>query len=235
MRDLCFKCMRPKNSCYCQYIKEVDTKIKFVFLMHPKELKKNRTGTGRLAHISLPDSEIIMGIDFTDNKRLNDLLNDPQYYPVLMYPGPDAWNCKREGFKETIGNKKLLVILIDSTWFCSKKMIKSSKNIMALPKISFAGNYKSIFTFKTEPAEYCVSTIESCYYLIKELQTAGIENPAADPESLMNVFKKMIQYQLQKENDRIEGKLPNTHAKDHMYTQKKVVPTFENTSEFIKD
>jgi len=228
MRELCFRCMRPLNSCYCKYIKEVETKVKFVFLMHPKELKRQRTGTGRLASLSLPGSEIIMGVDFTNNKRLNDLLNDSQYYPVLMYPGPDAWNSHKEGFKQAIGDKTLLVLLIDSTWFCSKKMIKSSQNIMALPKISFYGNYKSIFTFKTEPAEYCVSTIESCYYLIKELQDADIENPNANPEPLMDVFKKMIQYQLQKENDRIEGRLPNTHAKDHLYTKKREVPTFEN-------
>ena len=99
---------------------------------------------------------------------------------------------------------------------------------MALPKISFYGNYKSIFTFKTEPAEYCVSTIESCYYLIKELQDSGIEDKSINPEPLMDVFKKMIQYQLQKENDRIEGKIPNTHAKDYIYTKKKEIPDFDH-------
>ena len=228
MRELCFKCMRPVSSCYCKYIKEVPVKTKFVFLMHPKEAKRQRTGTGRLSSLNLPGSEIIMGVDFTNNKRLNDLLNDPLYYPVLMYPDAQAWTSRKEGFKDILKDKTLLVIIIDSTWFCSKKMIKSSSNIMALPKISFYGNYKSIFTFKTEPAEYCVSTIESCYYLIKELQDSGIEDKSINPEPLMDVFKKMIQYQLQKENDRIEGKIPNTHAKDYIYTKKKEIPDFDH-------
>ena len=195
--------------------------------MHPKEAKRQRTGTGRIAHAGLIDSEIIMGIDFTKNTRLCQLLSDPQYYPVLLYPGDDAWHSEKPEFKEEIGNRKLLAIIIDSTWFCSKKMIKSSSNIMALPKVSFSGEYRSIFTFKREPYPECVSTIETCYYLIKELQTATIVNQDVNPECLMTAFKEMIKFQLQKENDRIAGLLPNTHAGDWKFTKKKEIPTFD--------
>ena len=227
MRELCFKCLRPADSCFCKYLKPFDPGVKIVFLMHPKEAKRQRTGTGRIAHAGLIDSEIIMGIDFTKNTRLCQLLSDPQYYPVLLYPGDDAWNSEKPGFKEEIGNRKLLAIIIDSTWFCSKKMIKSSSNIMALPKVSFSGEYRSIFTFKREPYPECVSTIETCYYLIKELQTATIVNQDVNPECLMTAFKEMIKFQLQKENDRIAGLLPNTHAGDWKFTKKKEIPTFD--------
>ncbi len=227
MRELCFKCLRPADSCFCKYLKPFDPGVKFVFLMHPKEAKRQRTGTGRIAHAGLIDSEIIMGIDFTKNTRLCQLLSDPQYYPVLLYPGDDAWNSEKPGFKEEIGNRKLLAIIIDSTWFCSKKMIKSSSNIMALPKVSFSGEYRSIFTFKREPYPECVSTIETCYYLIKELQTATIVNQDVNPECLMTAFKEMIKFQLQKENDRIAGLLPNTHAGDWKFTKKKEIPNFD--------
>ncbi len=213
-------------SCLCKFVPPFDPGVKFVFLMHPKEAKRQRTGTGRIAHAGLIDSEIIMGIDFTKNTRLCQLLADPQYYPVLMYPGDDAWTAKKEGFKEAIGNKKLLAIIIDSTWFCSKKMIKLSTNIMALPKISFYGNYRSIFTFKREPSPEYISTIESCYYFIKELQENGIAKSDCNPECLMDAFKEMIKFQLQKENDRIDGKLPNTHASDYKYSKKKEIPKF---------
>ena len=98
---------------------------------------------------------------------------------------------------------------------------------MALPKLSFSGSYRSIFTFKREPSEECVSTIETCYYLIKELQEAQIVNKDVNPECLMTAFKELIKMQLQKENDRIEGKLPNSHASDFKYTKKKVIPNFD--------
>lgn len=226
-REVCWKCHRPVASCYCKYTAPVDCGIKFVFLMHPKEARKQKTGTGRLASLCLPDSEIVVGIDFTNHPRIVELLNDPQYYPVLLYPSDDAWNAGKEGLKSTLGNRKLLAFIIDSTWFCSKKMIRYSMNINSLPKFSFTGQYKSIFTFKHEPAEYCVSTIETCYYLIKELQDSGIAKKEADPEPLMNVFKEMIKYQLQKENDRIEGKIPSTHIYDWKYNTKKEIPDFQ--------
>ena len=68
MRDFCYKCFRPKDSCVCEVLKPFDPGIKFVFLMHPKEAKKQRTGTGRLASLCLPESEILMG-KHTKNKR----------------------------------------------------------------------------------------------------------------------------------------------------------------------
>ncbi len=226
MREFCYNCFRPKETCLCKFLKPFDPGIKFVFLMHPKEAKRQRTGTGRVAHAGLIGSEILVGIDFTKNERLCALLSDPQYYPVLLYPDENAWNSKKEGFREAVGNKKLLAIIIDSTWFCSKKMIRLSSNIMELPKVSFSNKYKSIFTFKKEPSEECVSTIETCYYLIKEMQEAGIADKNASPECLMDAFKELIKMQLQKENDRIEGKLPNSHASDFKYTKKKEVPDF---------
>ena len=226
MRDICFKCMRPKETCLCRFVKPFDPGVKFVFLMHPKEAKRQRTGTGRIAHAGLIDSEIIVGIDFTKNTRLCQLLSDPSYYPVLLYPGDDAWTAEKEGLKEEIGDRKLLAIIIDSTWFCSKKMLRFSPNITALPKLSFAGGYESIFTFKREPRPECISTIESCYYLVKELQQAGIADKSVNPEGLMDAFKEMIRLQIQKENDRIEGRIPNTHATDFKYTRLKEMPKF---------
>ena len=226
MRDFCYTCFRPKDSCVCEVLKPFDPGIKFVFLMHSKESKRQRTGTGRIAHAGLIESEIIMGIDFTKNERLCGLLQHPQYFPVLLYPDQNAWNSKKEGFKEELNGRKLLAIIIDSTWFCSKKMIKLSTNIMALPKLSFSGEYRSIFTFKREPHPECVSTIETCYYLIREFQESGLIEKTSNPESLMDAFKMMIKFQLQKENDRIAGLLPNTHANDYKFTKKKEIPDF---------
>ncbi|WP_078933333.1 tRNA-uridine aminocarboxypropyltransferase [Treponema porcinum] len=222
----CQMCFRPANFCLCKYTKEIDSGVKFVFLMHPKEYRKQRTGTGRLAKISLKDSEILVGIDFSQNTRLQALLNDPRYFPVLLYPGEDAWNVKKEGFVQAAGGRILLAIIIDATWFCSRKVIQHSLFLLDLPKLSFAGEYRSIFTFKREPKPECVSTIETCYYLIKELQSAGLAEKSADPEPLMTVFKQMITDQLRAENERIAGIRPNTHPKDWKYTRTREIPDF---------
>lgn len=197
-----------------------------MLLMHPKEVKKNRTGTGWITRISLKDCEILEGLDFSKNKRLNELLTDSRYYPVLLYPGEDAWNAEKPGFKEEINGRIVLAIIIDATWFCSRKIIQRNPDLLKLPKITFAGEYRSIFTFKKEPRPECVSTIETCYYLIKEFQKIGLANQDADPEPLMNVFKQMIKNQIRAENERILGLRPDIHGCDAKYTKLKEIPNF---------
>lgn len=227
MSERCYKCFKPISNCLCKYTKELDTKIKFIFLMHPKEFRRQRTGTGNLAHICLKDSEIIVGLDFEKNERLQSLLKDKKYFPVLMYPSENALNAKSQNFVQSIGGKTLLVLILDATWFCAKKMIEHNPFLLELPYLSFYGDYRSIFTFKHEPKPECVSTIESCYYLIKEFQSVDFIDKNLDAEPLMNVFKQMIKFQLQAENERILGIRPNTHNYDEKYKKIKEIPDFK--------
>lgn len=226
MSERCYKCFKPTTTCLCKYTKELDTGIKFVFLMHTKEAKRQRTGTGNIAHISLKDSEIIVGLEFTHNQRLQQLLSDPQYYPVMMYPGEEAWTAKKEGLKEAIGNRTLLVLILDATWFCARKIIEHNQFLLDLPRISFYGDYRSIFTFKHEPRPEYISTIESCYYFIKEMQEIDFVDKSINPEPMMDAFKQMIKIQLQAENERILGIRPNTHHYDSKYHKLKELPDF---------
>lgn len=228
MSERCYRCYKPITNCLCKYTKELDTGIKFIFLMHTKEAKRQRTGTGNLAHISLKDSEIIVGLDFNNNQHFQELLHDEKYFPVLMYPGENAWTAKKEGFAQTIGKKTLLVIILDATWFCAKKMIEHNEFLLDLPRVSFYGNYRSIFTFKHEPKPEYISTIESCYYFIKEMQEINLVDKKINPQPMMTVFKEMIKFQLQAENERILGLRPNTHCYDNKYHKIKEIPDFLN-------
>lgn len=210
MSEMCYRCFRPKSNCLCPSIQEADTGITFVILMHPKEAFHQRTGTGRLTQLALKGSEILIGIDFTEHAHLNQLLADPSYYPVMLYPASDACTSDSPLLKAPIEQgKKLLVVVVDATWFLAAKMVRLSKNLQQLPKISFKRGYHSEFIFKKEPSEFCLSTIESCYYLVKELQEAGIAKPC-DVESMMRVFRKMVGHQIASEaaRRRVEGDGP---------------------------
>lgn len=230
MRELCYNCLRPRSNCFCRYIEPADTGVKFVFLMHPKEAKRQRTGTGRLAHVGLVGSEILVGADFTAHERLRALLADERYYPMLLYPGDDAVTASNNGFTTRLGGRRLLVIVVDATWFCARKLLEKSDAVRALPKLSFSGDYRSLFTFKREPRPEYISTIESCYYLVKELQAAAVVDARVSVESLMTAFKAMITFQLRKENDRIAGLIPNSHHHDWKYTRRKELPAFAEQS-----
>jgi DTW domain-containing protein YfiP len=195
-RQECYTCRRAKKTCLCGSIEPFSTRMRFVILMHAKEARTQRTGTARLAKLCLTNAELLIGTDFTLDERVNSLLQDPSYSPFVLYPGPEAVNFKTLGKDLLPEGKTLLVFVIDGTWACAKRLLNKSRNIRALPRLSFSRAYISQFAIKKQPGEHCVSTIEAIYYLSKEAQEAGYENPDARNENLMAVFKKLVDTQL---------------------------------------
>lgn len=196
MSEKCYKCFRPHSTCFCPHIHPVDTGVKFVILMHPHEAYKEKTGTGRLTSLSLVGSEIIIGTQFDDNKRYNELLKSAEYYPMVLYPGTTAMTAAECDYPYKGHGKKLLVFLVDATWIMAKKMVYKTPSLQTLPRLSFTASYTSQFHIKRQPAAYCLSTIESTYYLIKELQSAGLSSPDVSVQGLMDVFALMNKIQM---------------------------------------
>lgn len=194
-REECYTCYRAKKNCLCGSIKPFTTRMRFVILMHTKEAKKQKTGTARLAKLCLTNAELLIGTDFTRDARVNALLRDPSYLPFVLYPGPEAVNFKTPGPWLPAG-KTPLVFVIDGTWECARRLLNRSRNIRALPRLSFSGSYSSQFAIKKQPMEHCISTIEAIYYLCKEAEEAGQENLGSQSDNLMVVFKKLVESQL---------------------------------------
>lgn len=194
MREKCFECMRPISSCMCKYINPMVTKTRFLILMHPMEHKKIKNGTGRLTFLQLENSEIIVDIDFTQNIRLNEILEDKENETYLLYPGKKSINLSLT--KPNFNKKKQInIILIDATWPCAKKMIRLSANLHSLKRISFDNDLKSNFKIKQQPHELCLSTIESTYIVLNYLKKYDYEIEST--ENFLLPFEKMIEYQIE--------------------------------------
>ena len=185
--------MRPNSSCMCKYTSPVKTNTKFVILMHPMEHRKIKNGSGRLTHLQLTNSEIIVDIDFTKNKKINEILDDKDNDCFILYPGRDSINMSQQNpdFKK---NRNIVVFVIDATWPCAKKMLKLSSNLHDLKKISFDNADKSGFKIKQQPNELCLSTIESTLKVIALLKDYGYET--CDTENFLTPFEKMVEYQI---------------------------------------
>ncbi len=198
-QNTCYKCFWLTENCRCPLISPFDTDTRFVLLMHIKEAKQEKLGTGRICHATLKNSEIRVGIDFSHDERVNALIADPENYCLVMYPGKKSLNISTDDLnplqaKKEAG-KKLVVFLIDGTWSCAKKMMKLSKNIHTLPRISFSSTHKSIFYIKEQPAEYCLSTLESIQFFLSEADRRGLENlPNRPQDNLLVVFQSMIDF-----------------------------------------
>lgn len=165
--------------------------------MHPKEYKKEKNGTGHMTKLQLENSEIIVGVDFTNNKRVNELLSKENWSSFLLYPGKDNFNLstrKSSEMKSFMGNNSQLFIL-DGTWPCARKMLKLSQNLQQLERVSFDNKIKSKFIIKQQPESLCLSTIESVYTVINLLKEADLEQ--CETKDFLIPFEKMIEYQVE--------------------------------------
>lgn len=173
------------------------TRTRFVLLMHPKEYKREKAGTGRLTHLCLADSRILMGAAFDQHEELQELLRDPTVYPVLLYPGANALNLScGELPADALVGRRLLVLVLDATWACARKMLRLSPTLQALPRILFTPTTPSRFVIKQQPQEGCLSTLEAVHETLLALERSGLD-AYPDPTQLLTLFERMQRFQIE--------------------------------------
>ena len=192
----CYKCMRPSSTCICKHINTVKTKTRFIILMHPKEYKKEKNGTGYMTNLQLENSEIIVGVDFSDNDRVNEILTNEEIGSFLLYPGRESFNLSQRKGSEmnSFMGKNPHLFILDGTWPCARKMLKLSTNLQKLNRVSFDNSIESKFIIKQQPEALCLSTIESVYTVLNLLKKGGVEQ--CDMTDFLIPFEKMIEHQL---------------------------------------
>jgi DTW domain-containing protein YfiP len=165
--------------------------------MHPKEYKKEKIGTGHITQLQLANSEIIVDVDFTNNDRVNKILKDEKTSSFLLYPGKESFNLSQRNSSEinSFMNFHPTIFLLDGTWPCARKMLKLSKNLQALKRVSFDNKITSKFIIKQQPDPLCLSTIESVYTVLNLLKKANMEQ--CDTKDFLLPFEKLIEHQLE--------------------------------------
>jgi hypothetical protein len=121
-RAMCAHCLRPQSTCICGWVTRVDSEVEVLVLMHPMEVA-NAKNSGRLLHLCLPNSALVVGEAF-DAATLESLLFAGARQPVLLYPagegapalpGPDDGVPTRP--------ERLRLVALDATWRKSRKML----------------------------------------------------------------------------------------------------------------
>ncbi len=206
-REMCYRCFWPQSLCWCPTLRPMETRTRFVFLMHPKEFKQEKAGTGRLTHLCLQHSSLHMGVGFDGNEEVQALLADPRHYPVLLYPGRMALNlsdglrrdqaqvAEYSAFCSETSLRTLLVVVLDGTWSGARKMLRLSPSLQVLPRIMFTPTSPSRYVIKQQPQGGCLSTLEATHELLTVLQWAGLDRYSL-PDQLMEVFNRMQDFQM---------------------------------------
>jgi len=150
-----------------------------------------------MTKLQLENSEIIVGVDFTNNNRVNEILTKENSCSFLLYPGKDNFNLsirKSSEINSFMGNNPQ-IFLLDGTWPCARKMLKLSKNLQKLKRVSFDNIIKSKFIIKQQPESLCLSTIESVYTVLNLLKEGDFEQ--CETKGFLIPFEKMMEYQLE--------------------------------------
>lgn len=195
-REMCYRCRKPQQLCWCRQITPMSTRTKFVILMHPYENRQVKLNTGRLTHLCLADSALYVGESFDDHKAVQALINDPDNYPVLLYPGKGARDLsKGELAASDFSDRRLVVFLLDATWRLVRPMLRLSESLQKLPKIMFSNAAPSRYVIKRQPEPGCLSTLEATHELLRALDASGLDNYSM-PDQLLSHFMSMQAFQV---------------------------------------
>lgn len=181
-RDICLQCRRPKSVCWCDRIIPVLSRTRACFLQHPRE-GKVAIGTARMAHLSLPNSELHLGVDFGDHPRVRELA--AQEGTALLFPGAGAVD------PGALAQPPRTLIIIDGTWAQARKVVRRNPFLHALPRIGLKPPQPSNYRIRKEPSEDCVSTIEAVVHVL-----GALEHDPGRFRPLLGVFDRMVDVQL---------------------------------------
>lgn len=220
-RKLCLSCFRPDTACFCKHLEPMLTNTRFIFLMHPKEARRSQIGTGRLSHLALVNSKLIIDTDFDENSFFLKECSRDDYHQVLLYPGESSLQIKMIKESNDLIQKPLLIFIIDGTWPCAKKMMKNTRLLHKLPRISFTSQKSSQFLLKQQPAPTCLSTIECTFTLLESLRRLDLEANNLKHKQLLNVLDMLVTYHIEcaKDPNRSHHHTPSKPYQANLYTK----------------
>src|SRR5512139_3778671 len=114
--ELCLRCRRSRRACWCRHLRPVESATRACILQHVRE-RKTAIGTARMAHLSLPNSELHLGISFVDHPRVRELAASEG--TALLFPGEGAADPA-----SLRGRPPRAVIVVDGTWSQARKLVR---------------------------------------------------------------------------------------------------------------
>ncbi|XP_030756408.1 DTW domain-containing protein 2 isoform X2 [Sitophilus oryzae] len=184
--------MRPKSVCYCSSIPNppLCPKSRIILLQHPAE-EKRCLRTAPMLELGLSEGKclIFKGKRFPGiHSGLEEILKDPS--TLLLYPSPSAIDISSVVKEQTLVKSYNLVIL-DGTWPQAKAIYTASPILHDLKQIKLLNNNTSNYIIRTQPADGCLSTLET-----GALCLSILEQNEMFSEKLLQPLKLMCEFQL---------------------------------------
>ncbi|KAG5895315.1 hypothetical protein JTB14_029148 [Gonioctena quinquepunctata] len=191
MRNVCNQCLRPSSVCYCSSLPNprLYPSSRIILLQHPAE-EKRCLRTANMLQLGLDSNKCLLfkGKRFPGHyNELNEILNAPN--TLLLYPSPSAVNISN-----IIEEKAYIsynIVIIDGTWPQAKAIYTGSPILHEIKQIKIINIDISEYIIRTQPADGCLSTLETAALTLSLLENNGIYK-----EQLLKPLKTMCEFQL---------------------------------------
>lgn len=155
----CQRCLLAKTWCLCHTIKPHPATSRFCLVMFDTEPMKP-SNTGRLIADILPPTEAFQWSRTEPPQALLDLVKDPNYQPMVVFPASYA-EPERQILSAPPSGKPPLFIMLDGTWPEARKMFRKSPWLDGLPLISVDLSRVSAYSLREPHADgqYCTAEV----------------------------------------------------------------------------
>lgn len=212
-RDVCLRCRRPRRVCWCDAVTAVPSRTRVVFIQHPREFRVP-VSTCRMAHLSLPNSELHVALSAKGSSALEAVCRRPDV--AVLFPADDAADA------DALVTPPSTLIVVDGTWSNARKVVMNCPLLSALPRVAFLPEAPSRYRIRAEPDDDFVSTIEATAIVLEKLERApGRFRP------ILSAFDAMVERQLAyaTSSDR-----RTRHARAKARNTRRIDPTTDFTS-----
>ncbi len=181
-RELCLRCRRPKTVCWCSAVTQVPSQTHVVFIQHPREAKVP-ISTCRMAHLSLPNSELHVGLSAVGNPSLEALCAEEGV--AVLFPSESAVDV------DALSSPPKKLVVVDGTWSNAKKVVEKCPLLSKLPRLKFFPEQPGNYRIRKEPEAHCLATIEATAFVLERLEKAP-----ARFTPILSAFDAMVEKQL---------------------------------------
>ena len=171
-RERCAGCRLVPSHCTCALRPAVPTRAGVCLLMGDIEALKP-TNTGWLVADVVADTFAFGWSRVETDPALVALLADPQWQPVVVFPGEyaDPARVVRAVQPAAASARRPLFILLDATWSEARKMFRKSPCLDRLPVLSLQPEHVSRYALRRSRREdhFCTSEVAAqCLHLAGE-------------------------------------------------------------------
>jgi len=215
MRDFCWTCHRPLAACFCAAAQPFTSSVDFALVVHPDEVRST-VGTAWILRRSISNLKWFRskGIELDTDPEFLESLSASNTVPLLLFPGPNAFSLSH-GSNEVWGglvkdSQRPLFIVLDGTWTQAHAMLRKSKVLRTLPRVSFKTARSSEYGFKIQPHPECLSSVEGVHQVIELLAARGWASrpDAREHDQMIEILRNMARFQSkQKRNPRMDSRV----------------------------